>query len=87
MTSTEHLNGSAKLISDEKSGTEDKKSVKSKLVSGIRGIFKGNTKYISWSEFVKTYLKSGVVDRLEVGHDGWARVVLRFWLQRILDEY
>ena len=32
---------------------------------------------ISWSEFVRVYLKSGAVDRLEVDDDGWARVFLK----------
>ena len=47
------------------------------MLSNIKGMFVGSTKYISWSEFVRVYLKSGAVDRLEVGHDGWARVFLK----------
>ena len=54
-----------------------KSSVTSKFVFGVKGFFSGNSRSISWSEFVRNYLGPGRVERLEVGHDGWARVVLK----------
>ena len=32
---------------------------------------------LSWSEFVNKYLGRGLVSQLEVGHDGWAKVILK----------
>jgi len=46
-------------------------------VSGVKGLFGGSSRSISWTEFVKNYLDSGLVDRLEVSHDGWARIILK----------
>ena len=75
------MNGSATLIPSEddeiQTKTDSKALNKSKLLSDIKGMFVGRSKYLSWSEFVRVYLKSGAVDRLEVGHDGWARVFLK----------
>ena len=77
-----HMNGSATILpssseDESQSKSDSKASSKSKLLSDIKGMFVGSTKYVSWSEFVRVYLKSGAVDRLEVGHDGWARVFLK----------
>ena len=79
---TPHMNGSATILpgsseDENQSKSDSKSSSKSKLLSDIKGMFVGSTKYVSWSEFVRVYLKSGAVDRLEVGHDGWARVFLK----------
>ena len=76
------MNGSATILpssseDESQSKSDSKASSKSKLLSDIKGMFVGSTKYVSWSEFVRVYLKSGAVDRLEVGHDGWARVFLK----------
>ena len=46
------------------------------LMSSFQGTFSSSYTYINWSEFVSEYLRSGNVDRLEVGHDGWAKVIL-----------
>ena len=46
------------------------------LMSSFQGTFSSSYTYINWSEFVSVYLRSGNVDRLEVGHDGWAKVIL-----------
>jgi len=54
-----------------------KPAVHTRLISSIKGMFGSNTTSISWAEFVKDYLDSGLVDRLEVGHDGWARMYLK----------
>ena len=77
------MNGSATLISnDDKEDKIDevspkKSSVKASLMSSFQGMFSSSYNYISWSEFVSVYLRSGNVDRLEVGHDGWAKVILK----------
>jgi len=57
--------------------TTEKTGVHRRLLTSIKGMFGSNSTSISWSEFVKDYLDSGIVDRLEVGHDGWARVHLK----------
>ena len=64
----------AQIQSDTK---QDASSVRSRLVSRVKSVFSSNSRSISWSEFVTVYLRSGLVDRLEVGHDGWARLVLK----------
>lgn len=61
--------GSQKELSEDKS--------KNKLVRGIHSIFSSNQKVISWSEFVDQHLQSGNIDKLEVGGDGWAQIVLK----------
>ena len=76
------MNGSATILEDDSSrvldkSAEPKKSVKSRLVSGVTGLFGGNSRSISWSEFVNSYLSLNLVERLEVSHDGWAKVILR----------
>merc|ERR1719300_1912686 len=76
------MNGSATILEDDSSrvldkSAEPKKSVKSCLVSGVTGLFGGNSRSISWSEFVNSYLSLNLVERLEVSHDGWAKVILR----------
>lgn len=48
------------------------------ITDRLRGLVGGSTtKTVSWSDFVRDYLNTDRVDRLEVGQDGWARVVLR----------
>ena len=76
------MNGSATILEDDSSrvldkSVEPKKSVKSRLVSGVTGLFGGNSRSINWSEFVNSYLSLNLVERLEVSHDGWAKVILR----------
>ena len=76
------MNGSATILEDDSSrvldkSAEPKKSVKSRLVSGVTGLFGGNSRSINWSEFVNSYLSLNLVERLEVSHDGWAKVILR----------
>ena len=56
---------------------KEKPPVHTRLISSIKGMFGTSSTSISWSDFVKDYLDSGLVDRLEVGHDGWARVHLK----------
>jgi len=56
---------------------ERKATVKRKFLSSIRGLFGTSSTTISWSDFVNDYLALGKVDRLEIGHDGWARVHLK----------
>ena len=73
------MNGSATMIPEE-SSVVTKSKVKSsgtpKFMFGMKGFF-GNSQSISWSGFVRDYLGRGRVERLEVGHDGWAKVVLK----------
>merc|ERR1719495_194912 len=76
------MNGSATILEGDPScvlekSVEPKKSVKSRLVSGVTGLFGGNSRSIIWSEFVNSYLSLNLVERLEVSHDGWAKVILR----------
>jgi len=54
-----------------------KATVKRKFLSSIRGFFGTSSTTMSWSDFVNDYLADGKVDRLEIGHDGWARVHLK----------
>ena len=77
------MNGSATMVPEDSpvvtkaEPVKVKSSVTSKFVFGMKGFFGGNTRSVSWNEFVREYLGRGRVDRLEVGHDGWARVVLK----------
>ena len=77
------MNGSATMLPDDSSivtkaqPVKVQSSVTSKFVFGMKGFFGGNSRSISWSEFVRDYLGRGRVERLEVGHDGWARVLLK----------
>ena len=84
-----HMNGRATMIPSEDEGAavasgsnevatggSGSKS-KYKLVSELKELLVGSAKTVSWEEFVRQYLSSGAVDRLEVRHDGWARVVLK----------
>ena len=78
------MNGSATMLLPDDSSTvtkpepvKVKSSVTSKFMFGMKGFFGGNSRSISWSEFVRDYLGRGRVDRLEVSHDGWARVALK----------
>jgi len=57
--------------------TTENAGVHRRLLSSIKGMFGSSSTSISWAEFVQDYLDSGTVDRLEVGHDGWARVHLK----------
>ena len=54
---TQHMNGSATLIPSEddeiQTKTDSKALNKSKLLSDIKGMFVGRSKYLSWSEFVR----------------------------------
>jgi len=72
-------NGCAAVIPKEPEpvAATDKPAVHARLMSSIKGMFGASSTSISWAEFVKDYLDSGTVDRLEVGHDGWARVHLK----------
>ena len=71
------MNGYATMLPDDSSvvtkpePAKVKGSVTSKFVSGMKGFFGGNSRSISWAEFVRDYLGRGRVDRLEVTHDGW----------------
>ena len=77
------MNGSATILPDDSSivtkpePVKVKSSITSQFVAGMKGFFGGNSRSISWSEFVRDYLGRGRVDRLEVSHDGWARVSLK----------
>ena len=84
-----HMNGRATMIPSEDEGAavasgsnevatggSGSKS-KYKLVSELKELLVGSAKTVSWEEFVRQYLSCGAVDRLEVRHDGWARVVLK----------
>lgn len=72
-------NGCATVIPKdaEPAVNKGKPAVHTRLISSIKGMFGTSSTSISWADFVKDYLDSGTVDRLEVGHDGWARVYLK----------
>merc|ERR1711949_72135 len=87
---TGHMNGRATMIPSEDEGaavasgsnqgaavTGGSGQSKYKLVSELKELLVGSAKTVTWEEFVRQYLSSGAVDRLEVRHDGWARVVLK----------
>eukprot|EP00092_Neocalanus_flemingeri_P018044 GFUD01019529.1.p1 GENE.GFUD01019529.1~~GFUD01019529.1.p1 ORF type:complete len:819 (+),score=198.08 GFUD01019529.1:194-2650(+) len=80
MNGTATPNGCATAIPKEPESdlpVKEKPAVHTRLISSIKGMFGASSTSISWAEFVKDYLDSGIVDRLEVGHDGWARVHLK----------
>jgi len=67
----------SKRLEEKREGSQKEDKSNNKLVKGIQNIFYSNQKIISWSEFVNQHLQSGNIDKLEVGGDGWAQIVLK----------
>ena len=69
-------NGHATLLGPAVETDQARPGPASRLATGLREILSPASNTVSWSEFVNEYLESGQVERLEVGHDGWARIRL-----------
>jgi len=75
-TANVQQNGHATLLSPAVETDQARPGPASRLAAGLRKILSPTSHTVSWSEFVTEYLESGQVERLEVGHDGWARIRL-----------
>ena len=72
------MSGSADAANDGSSGGGSSVGGNVKLLDRVRKLLgAGATASLSWEEFVSDFLARDRVERLVVGHDGWARVHLK----------